>query len=92
MPIVQAIENFDHNGSRTRGKRFPVSDLVARKLRDRGLVSIVGEEEPNHPSSAAGAQSSALPVAQASPQTTAKQFESGEEKPRRKKKAEESSQ
>ena len=86
MPIVQALDSFDHNGRRHRGQRFPASAPEARKLRDAGLVAIVGEADKLHPTPAAGTPSSASRAAQASLQTTAKPSGDGE-KPRRRKKA-----
>jgi len=86
MPIVQALDSFDHNGSRKRGQRFQVSIPEARKLRDAGLVAIVGEADTLHPIPAAGIPLSASPAAPALPQTTAEPSGDGE-KPRRRKKA-----
>ena len=90
MPIVQALGNFEHNGSRKRGQRFPVSAQVARKLRDAGLVSIAGEAGTENPKKAAGDPSSALPAARASRRATSSKSELGA-KPRRRRKAEASS-
>lgn len=86
MPIVKAIENFDHNGARKRGQRFQVSAPVARKLRDAGLVAIAGEAGTENPRKAAGAQSSASPAARASRKATSNESVPGA-KPRRRRKS-----
>lgn len=40
---VVALCGFEHNGRRNPGDRFPVSELHAKALKDRGLVSL-GED------------------------------------------------
>jgi hypothetical protein len=90
MALVEALDSFEHYGSRKRGQRFTVSIPVARKLRDAGLVRVVGEAESRHPKQAAGIPSSASPAARALPQTMSSESESGA-KPRRRKKREASS-
>ena len=42
---VKAIFSFDHGGPRRRGDEFEVSDLIGERLKSKGLVSIVGEDE-----------------------------------------------
>lgn len=86
MPIVQALESFEHNGSRKRGQRFQVSAQVARKLRDAGLVAIAGEAGTENPKKAAGAPSSASPAARASREATSSESVPGA-KPRRRRKS-----
>lgn len=89
MALVEARTGFDHYGSRKRGERFSVSDQVARKLRDGGLVDIVEVDGPR-PEKAAGSPSSALPAARRSARKTAIESDAGE-KPRRKRKSAEQS-
>lgn len=84
MAQVEALTGFEHYGTRKRGERFPVSDNMARKLRDAGLVSIV-EGVGAHPEKAAGKSSSASPAARRSGKKTASESDAGE-KPRRKRK------
>ncbi len=78
MALVQALDGFEHQGSRKRGQRFSVSTQVARKLRDAGLVAIVGEADTAHPTLAAGNPLSASPAAPALPQMIVSASDAGE--------------
>jgi hypothetical protein len=80
MVTVTAIQNFDHGDKKRRGDVFEVSDPTAQKLKARGLVVIDGEAHPLHPTEAAGVKLSALPAAQALPQTIAKKSGNGGKK------------
>lgn len=72
MKEVQAIQSFIHGENRRRGDRFSVSDHVAEELARNGLVRVLTEgRDPANPTGGAGTPSSASPVAQVSPQTTA---------------------
>ena len=72
MKEVQARQGFEHGERRRRGDRFMVSDQVAEELSRNGLVTVLGDEPtPENPIGGAGKLSSASPVAQVSPQTTA---------------------
>lgn len=42
---VIAICGFEHNGRRMPGDRFQVSELHAKALKDRGLVSLPDDDE-----------------------------------------------
>lgn len=88
MPVVQAITSFDHSGPRKRDERFHVSDQHARKLRDAGLVDIVGEGAKANPKKAAGNPSSASPAARLSRKKTASESAHGEKRRRKRKSAE----
>jgi len=68
MPLVEALQSFEHGGARRRFNRFTVSEPVARDLATRGLVRIIDDRPPQ----AAGTPLSASPAAPASPRTTAK--------------------
>ena len=74
MPNVTAMQNFEHNGPRKKGARFPVSELIAKKLQQAGLVIIDGDsdESATVPTKAAGAKRSASPAARASATKTSK--------------------
>lgn len=76
METVTALTSFDHYGDRWPGDKFQVSESLAKRLADKGLVvrHAVADpvpSPPNHPMKAAGASLSASPAAPASPQTTA---------------------
>lgn len=78
--IVTALQDFTHCGvAYKRGDTPNIVSTAARALRDRGLVSFNGLHEP-HPTGAAGEDSalSALPPAQAVPQTTLSESDDGE--------------
>ena len=75
MVAVTALSSFEHGGKRKRDDVFEVSDTHAKALKRAGLVSF--DEAQGDPIDAAGAKSSASPVAQVSPQTTAKRSGSG---------------
>ena len=77
MPIVEALQSFEHGGARRRYSRFSVSEPVARDLATRGLVRIIDDR----PQQAAGTPLSASPAAPASPRTTAKKPGRGVNKP-----------
>lgn len=79
MPIVTAKHSFDHNGPRARNSRFHVSDQIAQKLQQAGLVTIDGakDETATVPTKAAGAKRSASPAARASATKTSKPSASG---------------
>lgn len=86
MALVKAVTSFEHNGPHKSGDTFTVSDQHARKLRDAGLVDIVGEDGTAHPEKAAGKSSSVSPAARRSEKPTANESGPGE-KPRRKRKS-----
>ena len=71
--LVEALKCFDHSGLRMRKTQFDVSELIAKELVKARLVRIIDQR----PKVAAGKKLSASPVAQVSPQTTAKKSESG---------------
>jgi hypothetical protein len=91
MAIVQAVQSFEHNGPRKRGARFHASESAAVRLRDAGLVLIVGAEKgaapKGNPRSAAGNPLSASPAARASRKLMSSESVPGEKKPRPKKRA-----
>lgn len=72
MVTVTALKSFDHGGAKRRGDKLSVSLIVAKRLRDAGLVSFPAVPKSATPQQANGKPSSASPAAQASPQTTAK--------------------
>lgn len=75
MPVVVALESFDHYGKRSRGDSFRVDERHAKKLVRAGLVAMKGsKEDPRMPS---GEKLSASPAGQALPQTTAKKSKRG---------------
>lgn len=76
MPLVEALDSFDHYGPRKRGSQFSVSLPTALDLQGRGLVAIVGARHA-HPTPAAGGTSSASPVARASRKQTATRSKPG---------------
>ncbi len=80
MPVVQAIQSFEHNGSRSVGQRFNVSASVADQLFKRGLVVSLGGA---HPQKAGGGMSSASPAARVSQQTTSTASKRGGKRRRR---------
>lgn len=71
---VEALTSFDHGGDRRKGSRFTLPQRTAEQLASKGLVRILDGD----PEQAAGAPSSASPVAQASPQTTVNESADGE--------------
>lgn len=72
---VIAIQDFEHYGTRNPGDVFEVSDQHADKLKKSGLVRFnTGEDNPI---TAVGAKLSALPAAQALPQTIVKKSKRG---------------
>lgn len=81
---VEALITMEHNGRIARGARFVASPQQARELVRKNLVRIIDDAPPTP---AIGITSSALPVAQASPQTIVTPSGSGA----RKKKVEASS-
>lgn len=93
MVQVEALQSFEHSGTRRRGDRFNVSEAHAKGLERARLVRVLGEgPTPGNPSTAVGAKSSASPAAQASRQTTVKKSGSGAmKKAARKKKGSEAS-
>jgi len=88
MVVVQALQSFEHNGPRKREAIFHVSEPVAIRLSEAGLVKIVShgaEVAPaKNPPSAAGNPSSASPAAQASQRKTSSEYVGGAKKRRRK--------
>lgn len=76
MPMVKALQGFEHAGTRKRGERFMVSEQHAKQLERAGLVEVDGKR----PKKAAGKKSSASRAAQASRQTTAKKSGGGGKK------------
>lgn len=79
MITVVAVQNFDHGGNKKRGDVFEVSDIIANRLKSRGLVRF--DVDPvSHPDQAVGTRQSALPAAEALPQTIAKKSGNGESK------------
>ncbi|GAB2913762.1 hypothetical protein [Paralcaligenes ginsengisoli] len=75
MVSVTALHGFDHYGQIKRGQCFEVSETHAKALERSGLVSRnLGLDDP---SQAAGTLLSALPAAQALPQTIVKLSDTG---------------
>lgn len=76
METVTAITSFDHYGDKVAGDKFQVSESLAKRLADKGLVvrhatNTAFPSPPQNPMKATGSSLSASPVAPASPQTTA---------------------
>lgn len=82
MPVVVALQSFQHGGHRRAGEEFSVSENHAKKLNRAGLVELKRD-----PRKAVGENSSASPAAQVLMQTTANRSRRGG----RRKKAEPSS-
>jgi len=77
--LVSALKNFDHGGTRKRGDLFDVSDLAARRLREKGLVRFDDDPVPIVKIPAAGENAFALPAAQVSQKKTAKKSKIGKD-------------
>lgn len=77
--LVEALQSFEHSGSRRKHSQFTVSEPTAKELVRAGLVRIVDQR----PQEAAGTKSSASPAAPVSPQTTVSESESGDTRPRK---------
>lgn len=75
MPVVVALESFDHYGKRSRGESFLVGDYQAKKLMKAGLVTLQGAK--NDPRVPSGGKSSASPAGQVSEQTMSRRSRRG---------------
>lgn len=87
--LVTALKSFDHNGRRSKGTSFEVSEMHAQALKRAKLVAFK-EEEAKNPILTDCILPSALHPVPALPQTTANLSEDGnsneKKKPGRKKK------
>lgn len=83
MIEVRALTSFSHDGELIRrGQTVHFSDYITQQLAKKGMVVVLGNgPTPVNPSTADGEKSSASPAAQASPQTTATESDSGETSP-----------
>jgi hypothetical protein len=81
MVQVEALQQFEHYGTRKVGELFEVDPKHAEKLAGKGLVRAL-TDATGIPSQAAGKapKSSASPAAQASPKPTSSSSHAGESK------------
>lgn len=92
MPNVLALSSFEHNGKRKRNEVFNVSDNQAIALARAGLVMIVNEETANPiKATYTEVESSALEVAQVSPEQTLNKSDNGDIQKKRGRKPKQSS-